>query len=78
MVGRCRVQCRCRPVDCVGDAMKLHTKTGGEHVDFTDSEYDDQPEKAADLIGDVLLALLLGVVMGAVGWMLWPLLRWVM
>lgn len=46
-------------------------------TDFTDSEIDDQPSIAADLIADVLLALLLGIVFGALGWMFWPLLRYV-
>lgn len=64
--------------------MKLHTKTGGEHVDFTDSEYDDQPEKAADVIGLALLVLLALLVTGLIlslGVILWQavhLLRWVM
>lgn len=44
-------------------------------TDFTDSEIDDQPERAADLIGDVLLALLLGAVAGGLGLILWQAMR---
>lgn len=46
-------------------------------TDFTDSEIDDQTSLAADLIADVLLALFLGIVFGALGWIFWPLLRYV-
>ena len=55
--------------------MKLHTKNGGERVDFTDSEYDDQPERAADLIADVLLALLIAGLAGSLGVIVWQAMR---